>query len=310
MAYRWLVLPVFLVSLLGACSAETSSGPPFGTGGGGGTGATGGSGGVWIPACNTSALCAACPDDAELCESDGDCQIGHQCLESGCSTLEGEVLKVCKLAPAGFCVTDEQCAEGRECIELPDEGMRCVKTTPGCDSTFDCVLGFSCEGGTCVDRRVPCLLDVDCPMSHICHRFDTSRFCLRVHQTCEQEFDCAELAPRCEDIDDDGTKECAGAFDPNQPSPEACVNEMCGGATPVCELSGAGTITSCGQYGLCKGPEECAQGFDCVELWPDGRKECVPTGGTCTSITDCMPRQVCASARTGGPPTCQAGAEL
>ncbi|MGB5284673.1 MAG: hypothetical protein WBN29_09170 [Polyangiales bacterium] len=52
---------------------------------------------------------------------------------------------------------------------------------------------------------------------------------------------------------------------------------------------------------------DCASGVECVALWPDGRKECVETGGTCSYIADCPEQQVCASARLGGPPSCQAG---
>jgi hypothetical protein len=33
----------------------------------------------------------------------------------------------------------------------------------------------------------------------------------------------------------------------------------------------------------------------------------VPNGGSCSSFTDCPIRQVCASPRDGGAPSCQAG---
>jgi hypothetical protein len=267
---------------------------------------TGGTGGIATPACMTNALCAACPSES-LCENDQDCSTGFVCIDSGCATNEGLPIKHCLLAPAGFCDTNDDCPpdSDRECIEVEGEGKRCVKTTPGCDSTFDCVPGFSCEEGTCVDRRVPCYLDSDCPKSHICDRFDATGFCRRIHQSCESEGDCDRLAPRCADVDGDGTTECASAFDPNLPSPEACVNSMCSGSAPVCEYDGG--FTDCGQYGLCKDSSDCVAGFECIGLWPDGRKECVPVGGDCDHFDDCQVRQVCASPHAGGPPSCQAG---
>ena len=195
------------------------------------------------------------------------------------------------------------------CTDVPGEGQRCVKTTPGCDSTFDCVLGFSCEEGACVDRRVPCFVDAECPKSHVCHAFDATRFCLRVHQSCEEEFDCENLAARCDDVDGDGRTECAPTFNPNVWPPEACLNSMCAPQAPVCQLTDGDARTRCGEYGLCVGPEDCVEGFDCVGLWPDGRRECVPSGGSCAHVSECPVRQVCASPREGGPPRCQGGVE-
>ncbi|MGB8328799.1 MAG: hypothetical protein WCE62_01630, partial [Polyangiales bacterium] len=258
------------------------------------------------PACATNALCSACPSSG-FCDGDGDCPVGHLCIESGCDTNDGASIKQCAFVPAGACDTTADCTEGRECVLVPDEGMRCVKTTPGCNSSFDCVLGFSCEDGVCIDRRVPCYFDESCPKSHYCHRFDATGFCMRMHQSCEEEFDCSGIAPRCEDIDDDGTTECAGALDPNVPSPVACLNAMCSGNTPVCEVGEFSAFSACGQYGLCKDAGDCVAGFECLGLWLDGRKECVPTGGDCSNIRDCPTRQVCASPRSGGAPSCQAG---
>ncbi|MBW2381893.1 MAG: hypothetical protein JRG70_20590 [Deltaproteobacteria bacterium] len=218
------------------------------------------------------------------------------CIESGCSSAEGSAIKQCVFAGGGACDTTADCLVGRECMEVPDEGNRCVKTTSGCDNLFDCVPGFSCEAGSCVDRRVPCERDPDCPKNHTCFGTMSSSFCVRIQRDCLEEFDCIGLAPRCEDIDGDGNKECAGVFEPNQPSP-----------APVCEAAGPGSWTACGQYGLCLADADCAAGFSCLELWPDGRKECVPSGGSCSSFSDCPVQQVCASPRLGGAPSCQAG---
>ncbi len=171
------------------------------------------------------------------------------------------------------------------------------------------MLGFSCEGGACVDRRVPCETYVDCPKSHFCKTTSTSRFCARVHRTCYEDADCDGITQRCADIEGDGTKECAGSPNPADLNPVACVNSMCRGSSPVCEAAVVSNQATCGQYGLCRNAADCVSGFDCVGLWPDGHKECVPSGGSCDHITDCLPPEVCASPRIGGPPSCQAGSQ-
>jgi hypothetical protein len=146
------------------------------------------------------------------------------------------------------------------------------------------------------------------PKNHVCVGATNGSFCSRVQVDCMEDFDCVDLSPRCEDIDVDGKKECAGVFDPNQVPSVACVNSMCTDTSaPVCEAAGAGSATQCGQYGLCLDDADCPAGFNCVGLWPDGRKECVPGGGSCSSFADCPVRQVCASPREGGVPSCQAG---
>jgi hypothetical protein len=316
MAYRWLGVLLLSAAFAVGCG-NNGTGDPFigdggagggagGVGGAGGTGGTAGAGGSEV-SCTTSVLCRSCPTQA-VCETNGDCSIGSVCIESGCDSLEGMPLKQCVFAGGGACSSIVPCPEGRQCTDVPEEGMRCVKTTPGCDTSFDCVRGFSCEGGSCVDRRVPCTQDANCPKNHTCVGATNSSLCLRIQTDCLFEFDCVDVAPRCEDIDGDGNKECAGVFDANQPSPTACVNSDCtDGSAPVCETAGAGSSTQCGQYGLCLDGADCAAGFSCVGLWPDGRKECVPSGGDCSNVTDCPVQQVCASPREGGAPSCQAG---
>lgn len=257
--------------------------------------------------CITSTLCPSCPADG-FCEVDGDCAVGHVCIESGCDDPEGAPIKQCVFAGGGACNSTADCPDGRECMEVPEEGNRCVKTTPGCAAFFDCIPGFACENGSCVDRRVPCFFDEDCPKNHTCVDSRDARFCTRIQRDCAEEFDCVGLAPTCEDIDGDGNKECAGVLDPNAAPPTACVNAMCtDAAAPVCETATVGSTTQCGQYGLCLGDADCAAGFQCVGLWPDGRKECVPTGGSCSNFADCPVQEVCAAPREGGVAACQAG---
>jgi hypothetical protein len=318
MAYRWLGVLLMSTACLVGCGSEGSGGPRCeigscggsgGVGGAGGMGSFGGEGGTGgsAPACVTSVLCKSCPTES-LCNNDGDCTVGSVCIESGCTTSNGAEIRQCMFAGGGACDTTADCPPERDCMDVPLEGRRCIKTTPGCTTRFDCIPGFSCENGSCVDRRVPCDLDSDCPKNHLCSGTATSEFCVRIQTDCAEDFDCFGLAPFCADIDGDGNKECAGVFDPNASSLQACLNASCGDAgAPVCEAGTFGSTSECGQYGLCLSDDDCAAGFNCVGLWPDGRKECVPSGGTCSSFDDCPIRQVCAAPREGGAPSCQAG---
>ena len=317
MAYRWLGVLLLAAAFAVGCGNDGSGGPrgDGGTGGGaggvggdGGAGGTAGTGGTPIP-CTTSVLCRTCPSGG-TCDTQNDCSDGSVCIESGCDDLSGEAIKQCVFAGGGACNSSADCFGGRECMDVPDEGKRCVKTTPGCDNDFDCVLGFTCENGSCFDRRVPCDLDEHCPKNHVCGGTASSTFCRRIQRACAEDFDCVDLAPRCENIDGDleEKKECAGTFDPNDSSSDACVNAQCSNPSfPVCEASSVSSKTQCGEYGLCLEDDDCEGGFSCVALWPDGRKECVPDGGSCASFEDCDAQQVCASPRTGGAPTCQVG---
>ena len=329
MAYRsFLTAVVFSLILWGCGEDPGATGGPFSSGGSSGTGgmATGGTGGVGTGGtggvgtggtggggpveCTTNLLCQSCPSPP-FCETDGDCAAGHVCVDTGCDDTLGASLKRCTFAGGGACETSADCKTGRECTDVSGEGKRCVKTTPGCDTSADCVLGFACEVGTCVDRRVPCdTQDDQCPKNHLCYSDLNSSFCRRIQQGCESDVDCVDLAPHCENIDGDldGRKECAGTFNPNDPMSPSCTNAQCtNGEAPVCEAASFGSTTQCGQYGLCLGDTDCATGFSCVALWPDGRKECVPSGGSCSSFADCPTQQVCASPRSGGAPSCQAG---
>jgi hypothetical protein len=318
MAYRWLGVLLLSVACSAGCGNEgmgdpRGSGSSGGNGGAGGIGGaagqtgTGGTGGAGATECLTNPICRSCPTEG-FCDTDDDCTVGSACIESGCTDLGGSPIGQCVFAGGGACNSIADCPPERECREVPLEGKRCVKTTPGCTTRFDCLPGFSCENDVCVDRRVACDVPVDCPKNHTCLQVGFSSFCVRINVDCQNEFDCVELAQRCEDVDGDGNKECADVFDPNAASPVTCLNSACSDpGSPVCEADGAQGMTACGQYGLCLGPGDCATGFSCVELWPDGRKECVPEGGSCSSFASCPIRQVCAAPQEGGAPSCQSG---
>ncbi len=310
----------FLVLLVGCGDASTSAalpglGGPGGSGGSSGAGGmvgTGGTGGSLGP-CATNTLCHTCPD-ALLCDTDGDCAFsGYVCIPSGCETLGGAAIKQCQPSRGGSCIDDRDCPNGSDydCMTVGAGGKRCVRVTGGCDPTtesYDCVPGFSCEAGTCVDRRVPCDSSLDCPKSLVCTTTPTSSFCVRAFRTCHADADCAGFGSFCADVDGDSIKECVGELGS---SGSACLNSNCGGSTPVCEVGAAPTTATCADYGLCRFDSDCDEtdGFVCVGLWQDGRMECVKSGGSCSGVTDCPLQQVCAAPRNGGSPSCQAGKE-
>jgi hypothetical protein len=281
--------------------------------GGTGSGGVGGTGGATGP-CVTNALCHTCPSSF-LCDTDDDCAFsGYVCVASGCETHQGAPIKQCQPSRGPSCDTGDDCpsASDYECIPVGASSERCVRVTPGCDAdteSIDCPPGFSCEGGACVDRRLPCDSYLDCPKSHVCITTTVSSYCVRTHRTCRDDTDCggfAAVGSFCADVDGDLTKECVGE---RGSSGDACVSAACNAGTPVCEAGAAPSSALCGDYGLCLGSTDCDTGFSCVGLWQDGRKECVPSGGTCDHVTDCPLQQVCAAPRSGGSPRCLAGKE-
>jgi hypothetical protein len=321
----------------GGTGGMVGTGGTTGTGGMSGTGASSGTGGMVGTGGSGGAVgpCVAdTPPDSFPCNIDDTCPFsGWVCIASGCEDTDGAPIKQCVPSWAGSCSSDngdDDCPNPRDydCTTVKPGGERCVRVVDGCNpltETYDCAPGFSCEGPsreeTCVDRRVPCDLIQDCPKNHICltvsgGKGPIAKYCARVSRTCHVNTDCTWLGNSfgsfCADVDNDGRKECVGKLDTSgedclKTDSCGCVNAYCGGSAPVCEM-GAPTAASCGDYGLCLTNNDCGTGFECAPLWQDERKECVPTGGTCNQVTDCLlPNQVCAAPRNGGPPSCQAG---
>ena len=297
----------------GGSGNDSGTGGTPATGGTGGTGNSIGGGPGFAPVgsnCNTNILCGECPTNF-LCDSDDDCTFpGNFCGSSGCTSDDGLSIGRCQEPQTPACDTVDDCPNPSDyaCSPVGFGVNRCLRTSPGCNpmyETIDCPMGFTCEGGSCVDRRVPCDSSLDCPKSHTCETSATARFCARVHRDCNVNEDCALVAASCADVDGDGRKECTGDLDGSP-----CVNSSCPGSAPVCENgdSGAGSDAVCGDYGLCRNDGDCGTGFECVELSADGRGECVPSGARgCDSSSDCAFNEVCASGRDGGTPECQAG---
>ncbi len=259
------------------------------------------------PRCGTSALCLRCPDEEELCDDDNPCPAGEECHETGCDDL-----KRCFVSPGGACPSDGDCIDPDYACNL--EAGRCVRTTPGCDDSNDCVTGFACENDTCVDRRVPCISVSDCPHGFTCRVIsDYLRFCRRVTRPCDDDIDCRTLGVVCGDVEGDGLMECMAPFEFGDPV--SCDNSQClldPDTAPVCEVTEQGAEATCGRFGLCTSATDCAKDFEyeCKDLWGDGRSECVLPEGSCMDSSECAIREVCATPRSGGSPSCVGGAVM
>jgi len=255
-----------------------------------------GGGGSW---CDTSALCPSCPDRDLLCDANTPCPIGSVCLSTGC----GDVSR-CFVTGGGACQDDLDCRDpAYSCNQTIG---RCLRIDAGCDDSNDCVAGFACESGVCVDRRAPCENASDCPHGFVCFfSSPDQRFCRYISRPCGDDLDCLTLGVPCGDADGDGLSECMPSRMPLAASPVSCENSECPDlSAPVCEATAQGTSAVCGQFGLCISADDCAQGFECRDLWGDGRKECVLPAGSCVDSSECAPRSVCGSTRPSGPPAC------
>jgi hypothetical protein len=238
------------------------------------------------PGCVPSDRCT-CPMEGTECG--GGCPSGTTCIDNTCGT------SFC-LAAGGRCLVDADCPATSTCMDTPD-GYACVRGSAGCADSRECPRGFACESGACVDRRVPCINNIDCPWGYACLVGPDSQgsFCEYIARGCTENEACFSLGV-CRDFDGDGENECGGFGD--------CPMTACGG-NDACGTEPRLLTPACGDYGPCE--TTCNSGFTCVDAWGDGQGECVPTGGACTSNTDCPMREVCAPPEGGGPPACQLG---
>lgn len=249
--------------------------------------------------CETSALCPACPQRDLLCDSDTPCPIGQACLPTGCGDLSR-----CFVTGGGGCQEDDDCDDP---AYLCNQTIgRCLRIDPGCANSNDCVPGFACENASCVDRRAPCETGLDCPYGFLCFfASPDQRFCRWISRPCGDDLDCLTIGVPCGDVDGDGLRECMPSLTPLSPDPISCINAQCpGSVAPVCQPSVQGTGAVCGDFGLCVQTADCAAGFECRDLWGDGRSQCVLPGGSCVDSSGCAPRSVCGSPRPSGPPAC------
>ena len=307
--------PSFPIDAGRDASIDPDAGGNGGAGGEGGSGAGGeggaagvaGSGGSSGPWCETSTLCPGCPDPAALCDALNPCPVGQVCLLTGCQDCDDTScvdLSRCFIAGAGACQEPADCPDPAYSCDLTIG--RCLRTDGLCDDSNDCIAGFACEDRRCVDRRLPCAVGADCPHGYTCFfASPDQRFCRRITRPCGDDFDCLVLGVPCGDADEDGLGECMPSLAPNEPEVIPCDKTQCElGPGPVCETTPDGTGAVCGQFGLCAAASDCDEGFECRDLFGDGRTECVMPPGSCVDSRDCAIRSLCASPRAGEAPTC------
>ncbi|MBX7190972.1 MAG: hypothetical protein K1X94_02885 [Sandaracinaceae bacterium] len=217
------------------------------------------------------------------------CPTGLTCVSDGCGMH-------CQTS-GDACSVAGDCPSGSSCTDTP-LGRVCVRTEPGCASSRDCPLGFSCDAGACVDRRIGCTasdFDTTCPFNFVCDNEHGAPFCVRGMPRCQSDVACRTLFT-CTDVEGDGARECVG--------PGLCdaLSDCSAGMT--CGVEPSRLSYECLPLGLCRTGADCGGGRTCVDLWGDGQRECVETGGTCSHQTDCPEGALCASPYDGGPPRC------
>jgi hypothetical protein len=95
----------------------------------------------------------------------------------------------------------------------------------------------------------------------------------------------------CADTDGDGDRECT------RPGP--CTSRTDCAAREVCGLPPIELVGMCGSFGPCRDAADCPVGFECIDSWGDGVRECVQAGGTCDAASDCPAGQVCGVPASG-----------
>lgn len=230
------------------------------------------------------------PDICEIeeglpCGPDDSCPSGRICLDNGCGER--------RCYPAGRpCGSDADCPSGSECAD----GV-CGRAS-GCADSRDCPEGFSCDEGSCVDRRIGCGLGATCPQGFICDASGEQGafFCIRVYTRCADDAACPAFG-FCRDVAGEG-----GICHHGNGS--GCRNNAECAAGQVCGVHPEHIDGLCSAFGPCASDDDCAGGYECVDLWGDGVRECVPAGGSCSRTADCPPPAICASPAEGGVPRC------
>lgn len=227
----------------------------------------------------------ACPDP---------CPAGSTCTADTCGRMA--------CVPGRPCASDDDCG-GSTCV-IPDglESGTCAASSGDCTSSDSCPVGSACEGGSCVNRRIPCgsVLD-NCPRGYVCgfNPGMASLACIVAQNRCTSAAQC-EAGFTCGDIDGDGMNECRppGACDENAD----CTSPL------LCTVLSGSSISQCLPDGPCGGdPSVCTGERECLDITSgEGPPRC-ELPGSCSSNSDCPEGQICAAGGYGDTLRCIGG---
>ncbi|MFT5354029.1 MAG: hypothetical protein ACI9KE_001229 [Polyangiales bacterium] len=227
-------------------------------------------------------------DEVESSEC-GECAAGFHCAPAFCG---GEAC-----VPGHPCTNNADCPTG-ECVRPegapPSERGMCPSLDT-CAETRECALGFRCELGSCVDRRIPCgFHSAGCPRGMSCSfmPMEGRPYCVAAQTPCETTGIC-EPGARCLDVDGDGQQECslAGGCASNTECPPGF----------SCGVDPGTSQSACVVDGACR-DGNCPSGLTCLDTG-SGRSRCVRIGD-CVRDADCPPRFVCGSIAATDPLRC------
>lgn len=234
------------------------------------------------------------PSMLRVCTMDSECDRPiERCLPTGCGSVQ-------RCQPAG-----RGCRDNSDCLAGAQTCVRgiCVASGPDCGDSRACPNGYACEGAAgwraCVNRRHVCDgTGVPCPYGGVCEGTPgLSPYCVVVTSRCATD-DACRLGSSCRDVDGDGLRECV---------PSGSCGPMSCAVGDRCEILPVDYFLVCGPRGICNTTAGCAAGYECVDAWASGVRECRPTSQPCRTNEQCPAGQLCFEAGGGGMPGAPAG---
>lgn len=219
------------------------------------------------------------------------CERTEDCPVSGLLCYDYLLDDVSLCAPRGSaCEVSADCEPRQSCTAvrgwIPGETY-CTVPAGACGTSASCPDGFRCEDRVgCVDRRVPCVGDEDCPVWDRCGTLPSGlQACVAAPlEPCTGPADCP--GGECVDVQGDGPTECQEAGGECMTNADCALGTVCGDQDG---LPGA----ECGRVGPCLYAGNCPAGWECLDVNGDGQEECQAGGGSCLVDADCSVRLRC-----------------